>query len=214
MPMWSPSPRRIAGALVAGGRPGGKVAILSANDRSPSPASSVSPARARCGVSDQSAQRGRGKPGLLDLFDVEVVIFQAAFAPLVTTDPARTCRTSIRGSAWTGRSRTRWGGRTSWRQVPTLPSTRPMPTTLPRSSAPAARRGAEGRHAHRPQPRTMSALTLVGYPLPRPPGLSRPRPLTHAAGVLCFPVLALGGRSSSCAHPTSTASSPISRATG
>ncbi|WP_312008612.1 AMP-binding protein [Nocardioides alcanivorans] len=43
---------------------------------------------------------------------------------------------------------------------------------------------------------TMTAITLMGYPWPDPP--ERPvylalAPLTHAAGVLCFPVLASGG---------------------
>ncbi|GAA3659470.1 long-chain fatty acid--CoA ligase [Nocardioides ginsengisoli] len=43
---------------------------------------------------------------------------------------------------------------------------------------------------------TMTALTLMSYPWPEPP--ARPTylalaPLTHAAGVLCFPVLASGG---------------------
>jgi len=40
---------------------------------------------------------------------------------------------------------------------------------------------------------TMSGFTLMGYPFKgRPVYLALP-PLTHAAGVLCFPVLALGG---------------------
>lgn len=40
---------------------------------------------------------------------------------------------------------------------------------------------------------TMSALTLMSYPFgPRPVYLAL-APLTHAAGVLCFPVLSLGG---------------------
>ena len=40
---------------------------------------------------------------------------------------------------------------------------------------------------------TMSAITLIGYPFePRPVYLAL-APLTHAAGVLCFPVLAMGG---------------------
>jgi fatty-acyl-CoA synthase len=41
---------------------------------------------------------------------------------------------------------------------------------------------------------TMTALTLMGYPFePRPVYLAM-APLTHAAGVLCFPVMALGGQ--------------------
>ena len=40
---------------------------------------------------------------------------------------------------------------------------------------------------------TMTALTLMGYPLDGRPVYLALAPLTHAAGVLCFPVLALGG---------------------
>jgi fatty-acyl-CoA synthase len=41
---------------------------------------------------------------------------------------------------------------------------------------------------------TMTALTLMGYPFgPRPVYLAM-APLTHAAGVLCFPVMAHGGQ--------------------
>jgi acyl-CoA synthetase (AMP-forming)/AMP-acid ligase II len=41
---------------------------------------------------------------------------------------------------------------------------------------------------------TMTALTLMGYPFAGRPAYLALAPLTHAAGVLCFPVLALGGR--------------------
>ena len=41
---------------------------------------------------------------------------------------------------------------------------------------------------------TMTALTLMGYPFSGRPAYLALAPLTHAAGVLCFPVLALGGR--------------------
>jgi fatty-acyl-CoA synthase len=48
---------------------------------------------------------------------------------------------------------------------------------------------------------TMSALTLMSYPFqPRPRYLAL-APLTHAAGVLCFPVLSLGGEIVIMAHP-------------
>ena len=40
---------------------------------------------------------------------------------------------------------------------------------------------------------TMTALTLMGYPFRGRPTYLALAPLTHAAGVLCFPVLALGG---------------------
>ena len=41
---------------------------------------------------------------------------------------------------------------------------------------------------------TMSALTLMGYPFNGRPAYLALAPLTHAAGVLCLPVMALGGR--------------------
>jgi fatty-acyl-CoA synthase len=41
---------------------------------------------------------------------------------------------------------------------------------------------------------TMSALTLMGYPFGGRPAYLALAPLTHAAGVLCLPVMALGGR--------------------
>jgi acyl-CoA synthetase (AMP-forming)/AMP-acid ligase II len=41
---------------------------------------------------------------------------------------------------------------------------------------------------------TMSALTLMSYPFEGRPVYLALAPLTHAAGVLCFPILAMGGR--------------------
>ncbi len=41
---------------------------------------------------------------------------------------------------------------------------------------------------------TMSALTLMGYPFNGRPTYLALAPLTHAAGVLCLPVMTLGGR--------------------
>ena len=40
---------------------------------------------------------------------------------------------------------------------------------------------------------TMSAITLMSYPFERRPVYLALAPLTHAAGVLCFPILTLGG---------------------
>ena len=41
---------------------------------------------------------------------------------------------------------------------------------------------------------SMSALTLMGYPFEGRPCYLALAPLTHAAGVLCFPIMTLGGR--------------------
>ena len=52
---------------------------------------------------------------------------------------------------------------------------------------------------------TMTALTLMGYPFqPRPVYLAM-APLTHAAGVLCFPMMARGGEIVVMAKPDVTA---------
>ena len=40
---------------------------------------------------------------------------------------------------------------------------------------------------------TMTAITLMSYPFEGRPVYLALAPLTHAAGVLCFPVMALGG---------------------
>jgi fatty-acyl-CoA synthase len=47
----------------------------------------------------------------------------------------------------------------------------------------------------------MSALTLMGYPFSGRPSYLALAPLTHAAGVLCFPIMALGGRIVIMHHP-------------
>src|SRR5277367_728749 len=47
----------------------------------------------------------------------------------------------------------------------------------------------------------MSALTLMGYPFKGRPTYLALAPLTHAAGVLCFPIMTLGGRVVIMHHP-------------
>ena len=48
---------------------------------------------------------------------------------------------------------------------------------------------------------TMTALTLMGYPFKWRPTYLALAPLTHAAGVLCFPIMTLGGRVVIMHHP-------------
>ena len=48
---------------------------------------------------------------------------------------------------------------------------------------------------------TMTALTLMGYPFKGRPSYLTLAPLTHAAGVLCFPIMTLGGRVVIMHHP-------------
>ena len=47
---------------------------------------------------------------------------------------------------------------------------------------------------------TMTAITLMSYPFTGRPVYLALAPLTHAAGVLCFPILSLGGRVVIMAH--------------
>ena len=198
---------RIASGLRRRGLgPGGKVAIISAND----------PRAFTCvfGISRADAVWCPIKPRneaaenreLLDLFDCEVVIFQAPFAPLVE---------AIRGDlpgvhTWIRLDDDR---RDDAEPDPTvlgwsdfIESGRPGTTQAAPAPAPAPAEtlgmlvgtgGTTGRpkgvmlsHGNL---ETMTALTLMGYPFGERPVYLALAPLTHAAGVLCFPVLACGG---------------------
>jgi fatty-acyl-CoA synthase len=187
---------RIARTLDRSGiRPGDKVAILSANDPMAfSCVFGISRAGAVwCPVNPRNeAAENRD---LLDFFDCKALIFQAAFAPLVTKIlpelPKLTTLVSLAGpssqtgaipfEAWlSGLPGDPWqadpdddlvmlvgtGGTTG----------RPKGVML------------TGRNIE-----TMSALTLMSYPFARRPRYLALAPLTHAAGVLCFPVMTLGG---------------------
>ena len=185
---------RVARALDRSGiAPGDKVAILSAND----------PVAFGCvfGISRAGAvwcpvnprNEAAENRDLLDFFDCRCLIFQAAFAPLVARIRP-TCPSSPCWSAWTASRRT--PPRSTCGPDPSRPSPgRPSrPATWSCSSAPAGTTGRPkgvmltGRNIE-----TMSALTLMSYPFrPRPRYLAL-APLTHAAGVLCFPVMTLGG---------------------
>jgi fatty-acyl-CoA synthase len=190
---------RIARALDWSGiRPGDKVAILSAND----------PVAFSCvfGISRAGAvwcpvnprNEAAENRELLDFFDCKCLIFQAAFAPLVTKIlpdlPKLTTLVCLDGD----------------QRTPESPSATPFRqwlTDLPREPWQAAAPDdtvmlvGTGGTTGRPKGvmltghniETMSALTLMSYPFrPRPRYLAL-APLTHAAGVLCFPVMTLGG---------------------
>ena len=62
--------------------------------------------------------------------------------------------------------------------------------------------------AHRPQPRDDDRPDADAVSVQRPPRVPRARPLTHAAGVLCFPVMTQGGRIVVMPKPMSASSSP------
>lgn len=190
---------RVAAALAARGvRPGTKVAILSGND----PLAfacvfAISRAGAVwCPVNPRNEATENRQ--ILQDFDCEVLIHAAAYADLV--EKVRTDLPDIH----------------TYVQLDGAPA----PGTLTWTDFVALGEDAPGRDVAAPddlamivgtggttgRPKgvmltgtnieTMSALTLMSYPFPS--GGHRPvylalAPLTHAAGVLCFPVLASGG---------------------
>ena len=185
---------RVARALDRSGiAPGDKVAILSAND----------PVAFGCvfGISRAGAvwcpvnprNEAAENRDLLDFFDCRGLIFQAAFAPLVARIvpdlPKLSVLVCLDGEPAGATPFDLWTGpepAEPWQAEPAgdlvmLVGT--GGTTGRPKGVMLTSRNIE----------TMLALTLMSYPFrPRPRYLAL-APLTHAAGVLCFPVLTLGG---------------------
>ncbi|MEU4194787.1 AMP-binding protein [Kribbella sp. NPDC026611] len=195
---------RIAAALVECGlRPGGKVAILSAND----------PVAFSCvfGISRAGAiwcpinprNEAAENRELLDQFDCEVLIYQQAFAPLVDR-----IRDSLPGvhtfvcldgepisSGPTPHPRVRsvgWDAFCGGVSQPAPDLTDPDGLAMIVGTGGTTGRP-KGVMLSNTNLETMTALTLIGYPFGSRPVYLALAPLTHAAGVLCFPVLASGG---------------------
>ncbi len=196
------SVRVAAGLRARGVKPGSKVAILSAND--PVAFASVFGISRAGGVWCPINPRSEAAENreLLDLFGCSALIFQASFADLVdqirSDLPELTTLVCLDGSL-------EWA--LTWDE---FVSTAEPGQTIETNAGDA---GADdlalvvgtGGTTGRPKGvqltgtnlETMSAITLMAYPWPDPP--ARPTylalaPLTHAAGVLCFPVLCLGGK--------------------
>jgi fatty-acyl-CoA synthase len=185
---------RIARALDRSGiNPGDKVAILSAND----------PVAFTCvfGIARAGAvwcpvnprNEAAENRDLLDLFDCRCLIFQTAFAPLVAKIlpdlPKLTTLICLDGEPRRATPLDLWIA--------------PEPAEPWQAEPPdgvimvVGTGGTTGRPkgviltGHNVE--AMSALTLMSYPFGPHPRYLALAPLTHAAGVLCFPVMALGG---------------------
>ncbi|MCF2529681.1 acyl-CoA synthetase [Yinghuangia soli] len=196
---------RVARALDRSGiRPGDKVAVLSANNSTAfACVFGISRAGAVwCPVNPRSEAAENRE--LLDLLDCTALIFQSAFAPLVERirGDLPKLRTLVRLDDGEPGHEGRGDGSAAG-AVPFRTWTAGLPAE-PWEAAPAddiVMIAGTGGTTGRPKGvmlgarniEAMSALTLMSYPIgPRPVYLAL-APLTHAAGVLCFPVLTRGG---------------------
>jgi len=171
---------RVAGALARDGiAPGAKVGILSSND-----------ARAfACvfGIARRGAVWCPVNPrnelaenrALLELFDCECLIHHADYAPVAEQlgVPRTVCLDDL--DDWLAAP----GGAAELVDDLAMVVGTGGTTGLPKGVMLTSR-----------NLETMTALTLMGYPFDGRPAYLALAPLTHAAGVLCFPVMALGGR--------------------
>ena len=201
--------RRVADALArCGVTPGQSVAILSAND----------PTSFTCvfGISRAGAvwcpinprNEAAENRELLDLFDCTALLFQESFAPLVAAIAPELPKLAIL-VCLDGPDDTVKGALT-WEQFLDADDTDATVDRVPASAPnPVAESGVAdlamivgtGGTTGRPKGvmltnanlEAMTALTLMGYPFRGRPTYLALAPLTHAAGVLSFPVLALGG---------------------
>ena len=187
--------RRIAGALQGSGiGEGDRVAVLSAND----------PLALTCvfGVSRAGAvwcpvnprNEAAENRQLLEMFGCRCLFFQQKFAPLVERIrgelPELTTLVCLDGEADGAESFDAWVERHQ-RQ----------PAAVSRTGDQLAMLAGTGGTTGRPKGvrltgtnmATATAMTLVSYPFGERPRYLALAPLTHSAGVLTFPIMALGG---------------------
>ncbi|GLZ47054.1 AMP-dependent acyl-CoA synthetase [Actinomycetospora sp. NBRC 106375] len=186
---------RVARALLRSGvRPGDKVGILSAND--PVAFACVfGVARAGavwCPINPRNA--GDENRELLDLFDCAALIHQGSFGELV--DAIAGALPQLRTIVCLDGPRGATPSFADWLAA----AENDPPAEAPPPDDVVALVGTGGTTG-RPKGvmltdrnlETMSAVTLMSYPFADRPVYLALAPLTHAAGVLCFPVMALGG---------------------
>lgn len=186
---------RVARALQRSGiAPGDKVAVLSSNDALAfACVFGISRAGAVwCPVNPRNeASENRF---VLDAFDCSCLIFHSAYAPMV--EQMRAQLPKVRQFVCLDAA---FGWAPSWVQWVEGVGNEPIAIAPVDDLAMIAGTGGttgqpkgvmlSGRNLE-----TMCALTLMGYPFEGRPVYLALAPLTHAAGVLCLPVMALGGR--------------------
>jgi fatty-acyl-CoA synthase len=179
----------------SGIRPGDKVAVLSGND----------PVAFSCvfGIARAGAIWCPVNPGneaaenreLLDLLDCSCLIFQRAFAPLVERIagdlPQLTTIVCLDGEAPMATSLRDWLAGLD--ADPFQPGPGPLGDVVMIAGTGGTTGRPKGVQLTGHNIETMTALTLMSYPFDGRPVYLALTPLTDAAGVLCFPVMALGG---------------------
>ncbi|MFI5891608.1 AMP-binding protein [Actinoplanes sp. NPDC051513] len=183
---------RVAAALAARGIvPGERVAVLSGND----------PTAFTCvfGISRAGAvwcpinprNEAYENRELLDLFGCKALIFERSFAPLVAKIrgglPSLTTLVCLDADV---------PGALTWAEFlsPADPIDRAAVDDLAMIVGTGGTTGRpKGVELTGANLEAMTAITLMSYPWPDRPVYLALAPLTHAAGVLCFPVLAKGG---------------------
>src|SRR3954465_4249293 len=171
---------QVAGALARDGiAPGAKVGILSANNAVAFACVFGIARRGAVWCPINPRNEMAETRALLALFDCECLIYHAAYAPMVEQldVPSRVCLDAL--DDWLGASE---GAAPLVDDLAMLVGTGGTPG-LPKGVMLTSR-----------NLETMTALTLMGYPFSGRPAYLALAPLTHAAGVLCFPVMAQGGR--------------------
>jgi fatty-acyl-CoA synthase len=184
----------IARALARSGvGPGDKVAILSAND----------PLAFCCvlGISRAGAvwcpvnprNEAAENRELLDLFDCSCLIFQGGFAPLVARIapdlPKVTTLVCLDDDAPAAAQFSDWVD-----GISTEPwQAEPADDIVMIAGTGGTTGKPKGVMLTGHNIETMTALTLMSYPFDGRPAYLALAPLTHAAGVLCFPIMTLGG---------------------
>ncbi len=178
----------------AGVRPGDKVAVLSSNDAMAF-ATVFGISRAGCVWCPINPRNEASENAfVLDAFDCACLLFHGNYADMV--DQMRTRLPKLRALVCLDARQLFAPSLDEWLEG--LDDS-PLDITPPDDVAMIAGTGGttgqpkgvmlSGRNLE-----AMSALTLMGYPFEGRPAYLALAPLTHAAGVLCLPVMALGGR--------------------
>src|SRR4051794_32464830 len=174
---------RIAGALARDGiAPGAKVGILSSNHAVAFACVFGIARRGAVWCPINPRNEAAENRALLELFDCECLIYHPSYAPMVEQlgVPMQICLDEL--DDWLG------GGGGDDVDAELVDDLAMLVGTGGTTGLP------KGVMLTSRNLETMTALTLMGYPFSGRPAYLALAPLTHAAGVLCFPVMTRGGR--------------------